>query len=174
MKVKEPILLILNNLVHVVSIVELIIQNVLHSEEIQEVEQLEIILILKWPGSAHKEGAILGFRLLCSLAERIIDFDQILNLAFIVAVIPVAARGNKCSSLLGSLKRIILVVKLLNYSLFAFQLVKAQLDPILLKDCEDFVNVYKICQIDHINQANVLIWSECFSICAQKAPEQAE
>ena len=172
MEIEKPILLILNSLVHVICIIKLIIQNILHSEEIQEIEQLEVGLVLNWSGSADEEGAVLGLCLLCSLAERVIDFDQILNLAFIIAVISVAARGHKCSSLLGGLERIILVVKLLNYSLLAFELVETELDPILLIDCEDFVNVDEICQIYHIDQAHVLIWSKCLSVGAQKALEQ--
>ena len=85
-----------------------------------------------------------------------------------------SAGGNKCPCLLRSLERVVLVVKLLDDALFTFQLIKARLDLILLKDCEYFVNVDEICQINHIDQAHVLIRCKCFSVCAQEAPEQPE
>lgn len=172
MEIEEPILLILHDLVHVICIIKLIIQNMLHSEQIEEVEQLEVGLVLDRSGGADEDSTGFGLRLLCSLAERVIDFNQILDLAFIVAVISVAARGHECSGLLGGLERIVLVVKLLDYSLLAFELVETELDPILLIDCEDFVNVDEIRQIYHIDQAHVLIWSKCLSVGAQKALEQ--
>ena len=60
MKFENAILLVLNNLKHMLSIIQLVIQNILESKEIQEVEYLEIILVLNRPRSAYEEGAVLG------------------------------------------------------------------------------------------------------------------